>query len=59
MLHKGAWIAAVWGTLVGVQDYKKVKFPVKGLENQDLYLFIILIMFYIDQDESIPGKQSR
>ena len=27
VLHKGAWVATLLGTLLGVQDYKKVKFP--------------------------------
>ena len=27
LLHKGAWVATLLGTLLGVQDYKKVKFP--------------------------------
>ena len=29
VLHKGAWVAALLGTLLGVQDYKKVKFPLR------------------------------
>ena len=29
VLHKGAWVATLLGTLFGVQDYKKVKFPVR------------------------------
>ena len=27
MLHKGAWVATLLGTLLGVQHYQKVKFP--------------------------------
>ena len=27
VLHKEAWVANLLGTLLGVQDYKKVKFP--------------------------------
>ena len=27
VLHKGAWVETLLGTLLGVQDYKKVKFP--------------------------------
>ena len=27
VLHKGAWVANFLGTLLGVQDYKKVEFP--------------------------------
>ena len=27
MLHKGAWVTTLLGTLLRVQDYKKVKFP--------------------------------
>ena len=27
VLHKGAWVATLLGALLGVQDYKKVKFP--------------------------------
>ena len=34
MLHKGAWVATLLGTLLGVQDYKKVKFP--GRDNSFL-----------------------
>ena len=40
MLHKGAWVATLLGTHLGIQGYKKVKFPwqdisslaVKGLK---------------------------
>ena len=42
VLHKGAWITTLLGTLLEVQDYKKVKFTerdissvaVKGLSNK-------------------------
>ena len=34
MLQKGAWVATLLGTLLGVQDYKKVKFP--GRDNSPL-----------------------
>ena len=27
VLHKGAWFATLLGTLLGVQEYKKLKFP--------------------------------
>ena len=27
VLHKEGWVATLLGTLLGVQDYKKVKFP--------------------------------
>ena len=27
VLHKGAWVATLLGTLTGVQDYKNVKIP--------------------------------
>ena len=41
VLHEGAWAVTLLGTLLGVQNYKKVKFPgrdisslaVKGLKN--------------------------
>ena len=33
-LHRGAWVATLIGTLLGVQDYKKVKFP--GRDNLSL-----------------------
>ena len=44
MLHKGAWVATLLGTLLGVQDYKKVEIPgrdisslaVKGLKPIDV-----------------------
>ena len=26
MLHRGAWVVTILGTLLGAQDYKKVKF---------------------------------
>ena len=43
MLHKGGWVATLLGTILGVQDYKKVKFPctvqlptaLKGLSTTD------------------------
>ena len=28
VLHKGVWVVTLLGTLLLVQDYKKVKFPV-------------------------------
>ena len=42
MLHEGVWLAGLLGTLLGVQDYRKVKFPgqdhsylaVKGLNRE-------------------------
>ena len=34
VLHKGAWVATLLGTLLGVQDYKKFKFP--GRDNSSL-----------------------
>ena len=34
MLHKGAWDATLLGTLLGFQDYKKIKSP--GRDNSSL-----------------------
>ena len=31
VLHKGAWVATLLGTLLGVQGYKKVKFSVRDI----------------------------
>ena len=47
VLHKGAWVATLLSTLLGVQDYKRVKFPgrdisslaAKGLRKN--YIFLI------------------
>ena len=33
VLHKGAWIATLLGTLLGVQDYKKVRFPGRDISS--------------------------
>ena len=34
MLKKGAWVTILLGTLLGVQNYKKIKFP--GRDNSFL-----------------------
>ena len=33
VLHRGAWVATLLGTLLGVQDYKKVKFPERDISS--------------------------
>ena len=33
VLHKGAWIATLLGILLGVQDYKRVKFSGRDISS--------------------------
>ena len=45
LLHKGAWVAMLVGSLLGVQDYKKVKFP--GRDNSSLAVKGLKSMEYL------------
>ena len=53
VLHKGAWVATLLGTLHGVHDYKKVKFQgrdisslaAKGLNDCEHCIFIYTISY--------------
>ena len=49
MLHNGAWVAALLGTLLGVQDYNTVKFPGRdnSLAVKGLRLIFALVYAYI------------
>ena len=42
VLHKGSWVATLLGTLLGVQDYKKVKFPCSIVYKKKKKIVIIL-----------------
>ena len=33
VIHNGAWVATLLGTLLGVQDYKKVTFPGRDISS--------------------------
>ena len=51
MLHKKAWVATLLGTLLGVQDYNKVKFP--GRVNSSLAVKGLIWLFFKSYDSQM------
>ena len=66
VLHKGLWVATILGSFLGVQDYKKVKFPgpdnlslaVKGFVNEFKLKFFPLSHYAEDSFANIRMQEN-